>query len=56
MRNKIKEVYNDEDITDEDFQTLIKIVVFCKRKFPIFAKIFPQVPVGNFFVCARHGR
>ena len=24
--------------------------VFCKRKFPIFAKIFPQAPVGNFFV------
>jgi len=24
--------------------------IFCKRKFPIFAKIFPQAPVGNFFV------
>jgi hypothetical protein len=24
--------------------------VFCKRKFPIFAKIFPQAPVGNFYV------
>jgi hypothetical protein len=26
------------------------IYVFCKRKFPIFAKIFPQAPVGNFYV------
>ncbi|TYP53340.1 ABC transporter permease [Thermosediminibacter litoriperuensis] len=28
----------------------IVLAVFCKRKFPIFAKIFPQAPVGNFYV------
>ncbi|TYP56195.1 hypothetical protein LZ11_01119 [Thermosediminibacter litoriperuensis] len=26
------------------------LLVFCKRKFPIFAKVFPQAPVGNFYV------
>ena len=25
-------------------------IVFCKVKFPTFAKLFPQAPVGNFFV------
>lgn len=28
--------------------------VFCKRKFPIFAKYFPQAPVGN-FLCPLTG-
>ncbi|HML33217.1 CD3324 family protein [Sporomusa sphaeroides] len=30
------------------------IFVFCKRKFPIFAKYFPQAPVGN-FLCPLTG-
>jgi len=26
------------------------LIVFCKRDFPTFAKVFPQAPVGNLYV------
>ncbi|HHY83186.1 MAG TPA: hypothetical protein GX505_11010 [Clostridiales bacterium] len=31
-------------------KTKFNNIVFCKWKFPTIAKIFPQAPVGNFYV------
>lgn len=42
MRNKIKEVYNDEDITDEDFQTLIKTVLKDKGNYKKLKSIYKE--------------
>ena len=46
---KMKRYLEDVEVLEK---TIIKIneTVFCKSKFLTFAKLFPQAPVGNFYV------
>jgi len=53
----INQIHTDSIELVKIYQNVV-LVVFCKSKFLTFANIFPQAPVGNFFVnyneSARH--
>jgi hypothetical protein len=48
--NDIKDVNGIYDTLKDMLQDVLQEIVFCNLKFLTFAKLFPQAPVGNFYV------